>query len=361
MVSLINKARRLESLVRPSQPGYVIFFVTNRCNFRCEFCFYYDEIEKGKKADELSLDEIRRIAPSIGPLMQLSLTGGEPFLRKDFAEVTSVLLDHTHAVRVTIPTNASLTDRIVAYLENLLPRYPDTFFRISFSIEGIGEKHDTLRSMAGSYKKIQESYAAISPLRDRFKNFSLESNSVFSADSENTLIDTIRHLSEEFNFDNISVTYARGKIKNPELQKVTQQRYREVNEFIEGLDKNKKKGIIIPLVRGVVEVSRDILMRTEFDDEFVTPCVAGKKLIVISETGDIQPCEILGKSVGNLRDYDYHLPSLLADTKSQDLLNWIEDTKCKCTFECAIAANVVWSPSLYPKILASSLRNIGKS
>ncbi len=94
MLSLINKARRLESLVRPSQPGYVIFFVTNRCNFRCEFCFYYDEIEKGQKPDELSLDEIRRFAPTIGPLMQLSLTGGEPFLRKDFTEVTKILLDH---------------------------------------------------------------------------------------------------------------------------------------------------------------------------------------------------------------------------------------------------------------------------
>jgi MoaA/NifB/PqqE/SkfB family radical SAM enzyme len=361
MVSLIDKVRRLESLVRPSRPGYVIFFVTNRCNFRCNFCFYFDEIEKGQKADELSLDEIRRIAPGIGPLMQLSLTGGEPFLRKDFTEVTKVLLDHTHPVRVTIPTNGSLTSKTVAFLEEILPLYPDTFFRISFSIEGIGEEHDKLRSMPGSYKKVQESYAAISPFRERFDNFSLECNSVFSADSETTLINTIEHLSNEFSFDNMSVTYARGKIKDPELQKVTQERYREVNAFLESLEKKKKKGIVFPVVRGVSDVAHDILMRTEFDDEFVTPCLAGKKLLVISETGEVRPCEILSQTMGNLRDYGYDLGTLLGEPKQNELLNWIKDTKCKCTFECAIAANVAWHPTMYPKVLAASLRNIGKS
>ncbi len=357
---MINRIKRFESLFFPGSVGYLIFFVTNRCNFRCDFCFYFDEIEKGQKPDELTADEIRRIAPTIGPLLQLSLTGGEPFLRKDFAEITSILLDHTHAVRVTIPTNGSLTDRIVKYLEEILPAYPDTFIRISFSIEGIGDEHDELRSMEGSYAKIQESYAAVSPLRDRFDNFSVECNSVFSARSEESLISTIRHLSDEFDFDNISVTYARGNIKDPELQKISQQRYREINAFIDGLEKNKKKGVVFPVVRAVAEITRDILMRTEFDDEFVIPCLAGRKLLVIGETGEVLPCEILGKTMGNLRDYGYNLPALLADPKNNELLKWIKDSKCKCSFECAIAANVAWRPSLYPRILLSSLRNIGK-
>jgi MoaA/NifB/PqqE/SkfB family radical SAM enzyme len=360
MASLKTNMKRLESFLRPSQPGYVIFFVTNRCNFRCDFCFYYDEIEKGTKPNELSLDEIRKMAPNIGPLLQLSLTGGEPFLRKEFAEITKVLLDNTHALRVTIPTNASLTDRMMSYLEELLPLYPDTFFRVSFSIEGIGEEHDKLRSMPGSYKKIQESYAAASPLRERFPNFALECNSVFSAGSETTLISTIKHLSEEFRFDSISVTYARGDIKDPELQKMSKERYREVNDFIVGLDKHKKKGLIYPAVRGIAEVTRDILMRTEFDDEFVTPCLGGKKLIVINEVGDVLPCEILGKTMGNLRDFDFRLADLLAEQSNRELLDWIKESKCKCTFECALAANVAWHPSLYPKVLGAALRNIGK-
>ena len=360
MASLRTKLKRAESFLRPSQVGYLILFVTNRCNFRCDFCFYYDEIEKGEKADELSLDEIGKLAAGIGPLLQLSLTGGEPFLRSDFTELTSIMLDHTQALRVTVPTNASLTDKMVAYLEELLPRYPDTSFRLAFSIEGIGDEHDRLRSMPGSYQKVQESYAAISPLRQRFDNFALECNSVFSAGSETTLIPTIKHLAKEFRFDSISVTYARGNIKDPELQKISKQRYRETNDFIMGLDKRRKKGLIYPVVRGIAEVTRDIMMRTEFDGEFVTPCMGGKKLIVVSETGDVLPCEILGKTMGNLRDFDFALYDLLAEPANRDLLKWIEESECKCSFECALAANVAWHPSLYPRVLAATLRNIGK-
>ena len=40
---------------------------------------------------------------------------------------------------------------------------------------------------------------------------------------------------------------------------------------------------------------------------------------------------------------------------------WIKDTKCKCSFECALAANVVWKPKNYPKVVSSAIKNIGKS
>jgi radical SAM protein with 4Fe4S-binding SPASM domain len=116
-----------------------------------------------------------------------------------------------------------------------------------------------------------------------------------------------------------------------------------------------------PLWRGVNSVSRENLMRTVFDDEFVSTCVAGKKLLVVSETGEVQPCEILGKSFGNLRDYNWNLQTLLKEHSVNQLQKWIKDTKCKCSFECALAANVVWKPKNYPKVISSAIKNIGKN
>jgi len=84
----------LRSFLDPRQVGYLIFYVTNRCNFRCEFCFYYAEIEKGRKPNELSLDEIDQLTRKLGPLLQLSLTGGEPFLRKDLDEITHMFVEN---------------------------------------------------------------------------------------------------------------------------------------------------------------------------------------------------------------------------------------------------------------------------
>ena len=97
-----------------------------------------------------------------------------------------------------------------------------------------------------------------------------------------------------------------------------------------------------------------------FDDEFVAPCVAGRKIIVISETGEVLPCEILGRSMGNVRDYDYDLKRLLASAENDTLRKWIVESKCKCSFECALTANVAWNLGEYPKLVASTLKNIGR-
>lgn len=344
----------------PRQVGYVIFYVTNRCNFRCKFCFYSAEIEKGQKPDEMSVEEIRRMAAKIGPLMQLSLTGGEPFVRQEFPEITRILLDATGARYVTIPTNASVTDRTVRFLEEILPAYPDTYFRLTFSIEGIEGEHDSIRSMPGSFQKIRETYKAVDPFRRKFGNLVVDSNSVYTARSENKLLDTLKFLDREFRFDNMSVTFARGDMPDPELKKVSQAHYIEINKFLESVKRRKEKRFLYPLWRGVRDVSRQTLMRTVFNDEFVTPCVAGRKLVIISETGDVFPCEILGRKMGNLRDYNFDLHEILRTDESRKLVEWIRDSKCKCSFECALAANVVWNASMYPKLAVAAVKNIGQ-
>ena len=85
------------------------------------------------------------------------------------------------------------------------------------------------------------------------------------------------------------------------------------------------------------DTSWENLITTVFDDKFVTPCVAGKKLIVVSEEGQVFPCEILGKdkSFGNLRDYSMDVYKLIKDQKAKEVNKFIKDTKCKCSFECA--------------------------
>jgi MoaA/NifB/PqqE/SkfB family radical SAM enzyme len=364
MSALGEKFRRnlktLNATLNPSQVGYVIFYVTNRCNFRCKFCFYYAEIDKGRKPDELTLDEIEKIARSIGSLLQLSLTGGEPFLRKDFAEITEIFIRHTGVRFITIPTNASLVDKMVRYLERVLSAHPETFVRLAFSIDGIGEEHDKNRSMPGSFAKVVESYKAISPLRKRFPNLVLDSNTVFTSSTQGRILTILKYLNENFEFDNHTVTYARGEVRDPSLKTEAANEYRQMNAFLAGLERKKERRFLYPVYRGVRDIAWRNLMDTVFEDKFVTPCVAGRKLVVISETGEVRPCEILDKSMGNLRDYDFDLKKIMATGETHELTKWIVDTRCKCSFECALAANVTWNPSQYPRLALAALRNIGK-
>jgi MoaA/NifB/PqqE/SkfB family radical SAM enzyme len=356
---LNNLAKNVNALVNPNQIGYVIFYVTNRCNFRCEFCFYYAEIEKGRKPEELTLNQIEKISKSTGSLLQLSLTGGEPFLRKDFAELTEIWVRNTGVRFVTIPTNASLEDRMLRYFEYILPKFPKTFFRLAFSIDGIKEEHDINRSMKGSFKKIEECFLMMKRLRDKYSNLVLDSNTVFTSNTHGRILEILQYIHKNFDFDNHTVTYARGEIKDPKLKTEAEKEYREMNDYLYKIQRKKEKRFLYPFYRGVRDTAWSNLMKTVFDNEFVTPCVAGKKLVVISETGIVRPCEILGpdKNLGDLKDFDYNVKELMKSNERKKVYDWIKKSKCKCSFECALAANVTWNFSQYPSLIKNSIRN----
>lgn len=348
----------LRSLADPRQLGYLIAFVTNRCNFRCSFCFYHAEIAKNRKPDELTVDEHEAIALKAGPLVQLSLTGGEPFLHARLDDIARAYLTHTSARYVTVPTNAWYTDRMVRFLEALLPAYHGTNFRLMFSIDGVEGDHDASRSQPGSWDRIVESYRAIDPLRARFDNLVLDANSVYTARSEATIVETLRTLDARFSFDNLSVTYARGDIADPSLEARSRDAYLAARAYLDARPRRSENRFLSSVWRAVDDVSHDHLVRTVFHDEHAHACVAGRKLAVLGETGDVRPCEILERPMGNVRDFDYDLPALLRAAESRRTVRWIEETRCRCSFECAQAASVVWGAKAYPAIARAAARNV---
>ncbi|MFN4087336.1 MAG: GTP 3',8-cyclase MoaA [Spirosomataceae bacterium] len=104
---------------RPIQ--YVRLAVTDRCNLRCFYCMPAEGIQFLKKKEILSYEEILRllrVMASLG-ISKVRLTGGEPFIRKDFmslVEQISVLegIQHIH-----LTTNGTLTAPFIPQLKSL--------------------------------------------------------------------------------------------------------------------------------------------------------------------------------------------------------------------------------------------------
>ena len=70
--------------------------VTDRCNFRCRYCMPRERFGKDHqflpRAELLSFEEVARVVGVLGPgLRKVRLTGGEPLLRKDLAELVTML------------------------------------------------------------------------------------------------------------------------------------------------------------------------------------------------------------------------------------------------------------------------------
>ena len=80
---------------RKNEPISLVHFVTNRCNARCSFCFIDFDNPKTFQG-ELTIEEIEKLTKNLGKsLLNVNLTGGEPFARKDLIDIAKSYLKNS--------------------------------------------------------------------------------------------------------------------------------------------------------------------------------------------------------------------------------------------------------------------------
>lgn len=130
------------------------FELTPRCNFNCNMCYVHlqpDEIPAVGR--ELSTDEwvqLGREAQKAGTI-ELTLTGGEPFIRPDFREIYEAL--HDMGFLIQIFSNGSLLDEAtMAWLMKRPPR------AMRFTLYGAGnETYERVCGIRNGYDRVKRS------------------------------------------------------------------------------------------------------------------------------------------------------------------------------------------------------------
>lgn len=97
--------------------NYLRISLTDACNFRCFYCMPEEEVEVTPQSKLMSAVEILSIAKTFVSLgvNKIRLTGGEPLVRKDFAEI--VLSLAKLPVKLTLTTNGVLLNRYTELLQ----------------------------------------------------------------------------------------------------------------------------------------------------------------------------------------------------------------------------------------------------
>jgi radical SAM protein with 4Fe4S-binding SPASM domain len=77
-------------ILKGDAPKYACIQLTARCNMRCSFCHFWSEAARA--ADEMTLDEYRRLADELSHygFLLTTLEGGEPFMRKDVLDIVRI-------------------------------------------------------------------------------------------------------------------------------------------------------------------------------------------------------------------------------------------------------------------------------
>ena len=128
--------------------------IGTQCNYKCYFCYY-----KSKLNQTTSFGVIKqRILKLYGlGCRDFDISGGEPFVHKDFISIIKFIKSLNSDNKVSCLTNGSnpklIKEAYKAGLEEIL-----------FSIHSYGKIHDEMTGITGSFDKIIESYWAAKDL-----------------------------------------------------------------------------------------------------------------------------------------------------------------------------------------------------
>lgn len=339
-----------------AMPVYLIHFVTEVCNLRCSHCFdfFYEEGPK-RKPHELRLDEIDRMTRSMGELLFLLPTGGEPFLRHDLPQIIELYYKNCHLRNVGMPTNGSLTDRVVAGVEEILVRCPELHFGLDISIDGIGSDHDTIRNQKGLFEKCTETYWRLKDVEKRHANFKVCVELTIQKYNQDKLDEMYSYFVRELKTYNILVRIVRGKPRDPLEKDIN---LGAVEEFTSKLERGLQQGAyhghaVYPmsdLITARELVGRQIQLNVLRENRFQIPCYAANLMGVIKSNGDVMACELRDDKLGNIRDFDCDFKKLWLSQKARAISKDIIENKCFCTHECFMSTNILFNPSLYPRL-----------
>jgi len=121
----------------PVQPLRTLqMFVTNRCNLRCEGCFYAARLDQTEMSLKEYIDTVDRYA---GKVDRITILGGEPTLHRDLPEM--VRYNRGLGLKTTIYTNGRDLDRTC-----------DLAAQVRVGVHGLGDSEKPLTAVPMTIK-----------------------------------------------------------------------------------------------------------------------------------------------------------------------------------------------------------------
>lgn len=101
--------------------NYVRLAITDRCNLRCSYCMPEEGIAFAERAALLSYEEMERLLRILTGLGvdKVRITGGEPFVRRDFMHFLERITAIEGIRKIALTTNGTLTAPYVPRLKRL--------------------------------------------------------------------------------------------------------------------------------------------------------------------------------------------------------------------------------------------------
>ena len=348
----------LRVISKSVKPVQIIQYVTGRCNLRCAHCFYKETLDS-KDPGEMEVDDIVNQTASVSPVLWYSITGGEVFIRKDFAELVLKVHEKIRPKFFSLPTNGWYTKKTYDGVLKVLQRLKNGNLILFFSIDGPEDVHDKIRG-PNSYKRLQETISKLKYLQKIYSNLYI--NIVITVQHQNHMHfpKLINDIQNEFEPTAISINLLRYHSLNSEkLEDFILDSYESaIAEYDKYRNKNSYNFIFNSIIKAKEKNQKKIILNAARHDKFTTPCSAGKLSYVVMENGDVKPCEVLDNVYGNIKKDSFSGIIKKSNVIASENRSWIKDTKCRCTYECANSTNALFNKNQVPGLIKTVISDI---
>lgn len=312
------------------------YVMTYRCNSRCVTCDIWKD--PGPVTTELTLPELARVierSKALARLRYVNLTGGEPFLREDIAEIARFFLARYPELELAIPTNGLLVTKALRRLEEVLVGHDPARVAMGVSLDGIGPTHDRIRGIPGNFEKCVE---LVRRLTERWPTLRVglemtltpenldELERVYELAQDLKAGFTTRFAQASFYYHNDRPEPASASGWTPELK------CRAHQELLRLRDRRfAGAGVFATSMDPSYAFLTEAVERT-FSPERTHTCFSGTRLFFLDPFGNVYPCIMLSRRMGNVRETSFD--ALCAGEDSRAVRNTIAARRCNCWTEC---------------------------
>ncbi|MGM0609254.1 MAG: radical SAM/SPASM domain-containing protein [Candidatus Muiribacteriota bacterium] len=309
-------------------PFRINLVITNKCNSKCRTCNTWKK--KTNDSDELSYEEYAKIFKNMPKeVCWLSITGGEPFLKKDIINLVDLAINNLSGLKmVNISTNGLNRKNLMKFLQ-YTKKIPSINFLLNFSLDGPEKIHNHIRNVDNAYRKCLDLFYEAKKKSVKQKNIDIKIQTTVSKFNVDALEEFINFFRNDIS---VVTIFHKGAIYKNFVQK-------------NDIKFNKKASYLFKKNMNILPLNTSHYLKYLYTKNLITyldphkkkkiDCVALKNSFTMYYNGDIFPCVIWNKKVGNLRDFNYNITNLLNTTFSKKIKQDIQDHRCPgCWIPC---------------------------
>jgi len=316
-------------------PYELNFAITYRCISHCKIC----NIWKKKPKGELSLEEIKKIARNAGFIHWLRLTGGEPFLRKDYVDIVKAFDKNLDLFFLISPTNGLLPDLVGKQVEKTLKTYQKRYI-VAVSIDGPQSIHDRIRGTKGAWDKAVETLLRLKQLEAEYSNFRVfigYTISPYNLGLFKKTFDDLKKITAITPLDfHINLFQSSDIFYGIQMPNMKRSYFTAVNSEIDTiLEMQGRRSIILDHVSGLAQKHLKLAQQFLKTGKMPVDCNIFNLSCFLDPVGNVYPCTVFDRKLGNVRDYKYDLKSVMQSETAKKVREEIKDGKCpKCWTPC---------------------------